>query len=904
MSKLQVPPVRRELVVRGRLAAKLTEGVRSKLTLASASAGFGKTTLLADWAIHSEMPVGWLSLDASDNDLNRFLGYLTKAITIANPDVEDFELNAGGVVVQPSQAESFMVGIINEVIASAPAGGKQFVLILDDYHLIEAQQIHQTIDFLLDHLPVEMHLIISTRSDPPLALSRLRVRGQLVEIRMDDLRFSHEEAEEFLKRVMGLNISAEDVSALGERTEGWVAALQLAALSMQGQDDVHGFVRAFTGSHRYVLDYLMDEVYSLQSESIQSFLLQTGILERLTADLCNAVTERRDSQNILEALEMSNLFLFSLDDTRYWYRYHHLFADLLRNRLKNTSPEQIPALHRRASHWYFTNGFVYEAIGHALATEDYDLVAELVEYTDVSVTMRGDVVTLLGWLDALPDELVRNRPRLSLTYAWAAFVTTDMEAITPRLQDAEKALGLREDISFSDQAGALAPEAKGLLGQIATLHALNAVYEGKTHHAIELAQEALAWLPNESLIARSTVNVALGDAYRDTDNIASASRVYQEAIAIADRTDSAPAAAMTLKNDLARLQVIQGRLKEAAETFRLVLRWGSRRYRPHYAVGQAYVGSGDLLREWNRLDEAENHLLAGIQQCEVGGYSRYLLFGYVALARLKYAQGEVRQASLFMQKAELFARQVGVDRDISHVMAQWARLWLKTPGNDWTAAIRWAQTCDIGLDDQPDYTYEFEYLTLARVLIAQGVRSSSDGQLQDVLSSLNRWLKAAETSGRMRSMIEILAIRAQAFQAQGEVAKAMVALENALALAEPQGYARLFLDEGASMAELLRHAASRHILPNYVGKLVAAFGDFALKRPTTDALQSTIIEPLSKREIEVLRLLAAGLSNREIAEELFIAMGTVNTHTRKIYGKLNVRSRTQAVVRAREWNLL
>ncbi len=661
------------------------------------------------------------------------------------------------------------------------------------------------------------------------------------------------------------------------------------------------------GSHHYILDYLADEVLNRQPEHIQAFLLQTSILDRLTGKLCDAVTGRDDGQAALDMLQRANLFVVSLDSRRRWYRYHQLFAEQLRHRLDQALPDQSPELHRRACEWYAQNGRVYEAIGHALAAKDFTRAARLVEETDLTIVMRGEVTTLLSWLDALPDELVRSRPRLSISYAWALYLVNDVDAIEPRLQDALRALGVGEDDEashvFPDEADwpdvALA-EVEGLLGEVTGLRAFVAFYRGSTRRAIKLAQQALERLPEDNLLVRGAVASILGDAYRQDGDVTAAHQSYSAAITYS-QTAGNTLVTMALKDDLAEAQILQGRLQQAAKTFRQVLQWGGRRHRPLFPVVQARIGLGDVLREWNDLDSAEHHLLEGIAQCELGGYTRDLLRGHVTLARVELARGNADGMHTLIQKSKQLAEGIRAPRIIAQVAAHQARLWLSSVGDNLAAATRWAQASGLGLDDQPSYPREFEHLTLVRVFLAQDRQLSSETTPRATQGLLARLLHAAETAGRRKSVIEILALQALCWQTQDKTAQAMVTLERALALAELEGYVRLFVDEGAPMAELLRQAATRGLAPVYVAGLLESWGE--MQAPAAPAAQKLLIA-LTGRENEVLQLLAAGLSNREIASELVVAEGTVKSHLHNIFGKLDVRSRAQAILRAKELGLI
>jgi LuxR family maltose regulon positive regulatory protein len=936
-TKLYIPPARPELVSRPRLIERLNEGLRGKLTLISAPAGFGKTTLVSDWLRQIDRPTAWLSLDEGDNDPTRFLTYLIATLQQIDPDIGQ-TVQAMLQSPQPPPPESLMIALIND-IAAASTG---FALILDDYHVIDTQHLHDALTYLLDHLPPPtdpsgqrqgMHLVIATRAAPLLPLSRLRSQGQLTELGVADLRFTPDEASAFLNQVMGLALSAKDVGALEARTEGWIAGLQLAALalqgtlSMQGRDDIPAFIQAFTGSHRYILDYLVEEVLRRQPPNVQTFLLQTSILDRLCGSLCDAVLGRgaadakeqksrgedqispapaskatlpgppASSQEVLEYLEQTNLFIIPLDDERRWYRYHHLFADFLQHRLRVTQPEVIPELYLRASVWFEAQGQMGAAIQNALAAEDFERAAGLVEQSARTMVARGEFTTLLGWLKALPDELVRARPQLCLAHAWALFIDEQYEAAESRLQDAETSC--EGQVSRDEN-----PEVEALLGEVTAVRATIAFHSLEDMpRAIELSHQALERLPDlkDNLYLPGLITMQLGMAYLMSDDVMAAHRAYTKAWTISQTTDHALTTMLALYG-LAQIEVMQGHLHQAAELFKQALQFAAERAGPRGQclpiASVAYIGMGDLLYEWDNLEGATRHLLEGIELAKLFGFPMHLTDGYVNLARLKQAQGDMDGAYEVLQQAEQFARKSNTIRPLVMVAGRRARLWLSPIGGNLAAAARWAR--EYRMDDELSYLRQTEHLALARVHIALG-------QADKALGLLARLQETAESAERMGDVIEMLSLQALAYQAQGNKARAMTALEQALSLAEPEGYVRTFVDEGEPMAVLLKEIASRDVAPSYIGKLLAAFETetkaedlSSVGRPPPGPL----VEPLSERELEVLRLLKTELSGPEIARELMIALTTLRFHTRNIYSKLNVNNRRAAVRRAEELNLL
>lgn len=890
-TKLYIPPVRSKFVSRPRLIERLNAGMTRRLILVSAPAGFGKTTLMSEWVSQAKAPVAWVSLDEGDNDAARLLVYVVAAL-------QTIEAKVGEGIVgalqspQPPPTEWLLTALLNE----ATDISDNFALILDDYHVIKAPPIHEALAFLVEHMPSQMHLFIVGRADPPLPLPRLRIRGELAELRAADLRFTFDEAVAFFNEVMGLDLSAEHVAALETRTEGWAAGLQVAALALQGlmaqevrslqsRGDTVSFIQAFTGSHRYIMDYLVEEVLQRQPEAVQSFLLQTAVLDRLTGPLCNAVcsegadgAEGGDGQAMLEALDRANLFVVPLDDERRWYRYHRLFADLLRTRLEQRLGEPgLRTLHRRASDWYERNGLIAEALDHALAARDFERAARLIEQVAWAMLTRGEMTTLLIWLDALPDELVRKRPWLCVFNAWALLFTGQLNAVEPRLRDVERHAGL----DASSQA---------VLGHVAAIRAYVARLQGDVPRAVALSRSALERLPEDNLRLRGAITLNLGLAHWMAGHPVEAGRVMAESAAISQVAGDMYLTLVAISM-LGQAQEMQGRLREAIETYRRAVQLtAGHGERPPPFAGLAYLGLAGPLCEWNDLDGAKRHVMTALELGERGGSVETLQGACSTLWRVRQAQGDVAGALHALQKAKQLARE-HYPAAVPLVAASEAR-WSLAQG-DLAAASRWAEESGLRADDNVSFQQEAEYLTFARVLTAQG-------KADEALQLLGRLYQAAQAAKRMGIVIEILTLQALALQAQGDLDRAVSALEQALSLAEPEGYVRLFVEEGEPAAMLLRAAASRGIAPDYVNRLLMAFGVPEYGHPYTSAL----VEPLSERELEVLHLVATGLSNREIADELIIALSTVKSHTNSIFGKLGVKSRTQAVAQARALGLL
>ena len=919
-TKLYIPSSRSELVPRPHLLERLNEGLQRRLTLISAPAGFGKTTLISHWIddlcltvdrtessplidrqSKIESRAAWLSLDEGDNDVDRFFSYFIAALQQVTPHLGQTTLT----MLQspkPPASELLMTTLLNELADTAT----KITLILDDYHLIESQPIHKALAFLLDHLPPQLHLVITTRVDPPLPLSRLRGRDQLTELRESDLRFTVEETTTFLNKVMYLNLSATQVAALKERTEGWVTGLQLAGLSMREQADVSNFIARFTGSHRYILDYLTDEVLSRQPDEVQTFLCQTSILSRLSGPLCDAVTRRANSQTLLENLEAANLFVISLDNERRWYRYHHLFAGLLHNQLQQRHADRIPALYGRASQWFEKNGQVDEAVHYALLAKDFVRAADLIEQTAemmlTQMLMQGGISTLLGWLKALPDEVVHSRFLLCVTFAWTLLMTArrpeDMTAVEALLQIAKGQIHQDETKNFIESRG-----------HLAALRSYLALSRNDYPGSITLARQALPDLPKDNRFLRGAISFNLATAYWLNGDVVAAGRAYREAAADS-RAVGNFFVALEAMNNLGTMEAEQGHLHQAIAFHRQAVQIAHEPFEqqdgPPLFAGPAYLGTAEVLREWNQLTEASLALETGLSLARQGNFLEGQLVGRIISARVRQAQGDSSEALAAIAAARQLFRPGELAAFTPWLAAVEARLWL-AQGN-LSAATRWAQNC--GLTRQDDegafQRYPGEYTTLARVYIVQ----ETDEPQTAALDLLTRMLTALESKGRMGRVIEILALQALAYQTQNNLSAALTTLKQALMLAEPAGYIRLFVDEGPPMAALLKRLTNDRqpqTLADYLPKLLAAFPDGESDEAETSNRQpnmTMLIEPLSERELEILHLIAAGYANREIADTLVIALGTVKRHVSNIYGKLGVQSRTQATAKGRDLGLL
>jgi LuxR family maltose regulon positive regulatory protein len=898
-TKLYVPPPRPKVVPRPRLIEWLNQGLHRKLTLISAPAGFGKTTLVSAWVAGFDRPVAWLSLDEADNDPIRFLAYLVAALRTVAPDIGEGVL---GVLqsLQLPPIEPILTSLLNE-ITTIP---DNFVLVLDDYHVIDAKPVDHALTFLLEHMPPQMHLVIASREDPQLPLARLRARDQLTELRVTDLRFTPSEAAAFLNPAMGLDLSAEDISALETRTEGWIAGLQLAAITLQGHQAPASFIKSFTGSSRFIIDYLAEEVLERQPEEVRAFLLRTSILERMCAPLCDEVLnvsseaaplvgplQLISSQAMLEKLDRSNLFIVPLDNERRWYRYHHLFADLLRQRLHESvhqnsasstrdGRESVAVLHIRASQWYEDNGLEIEAFHHAVAANDVERAERLIEGDGVPLHFRGAGAPVLSWLESLPAPVLNARPPLWVTYASALMMTGQHTAVEEKLQAAEAALqGTESDDKSRD-----------LVGRIASMRATVAVMQHDVETIIAQSRRALEHLHPNNLPLRTAANYTLGYAYQLQGDRAAARRAYAEVISISKSFgDSIYTTAATLC--LGQVQETENQLSLAAETYRRVLLLAGDPPRP--IACEAHLGLARIYYEWNDLEAAEQHgqqcLQLTRQMDSVDTFAACEVF----LAHLKLARGDVSGAVAVLHEAEEFVHQHNFEFRMPDIAAAQV-LTLLRQGN-LTEAARLAQMHKLPFSQ-------------ARVHLAQGDPATA-------LALLEPLRHEAEARGWQDERLKVMVLQAVALYTNGEKDKAVQLLFDALALAEPGGLIRIVVDEGTLMPQLLTEAATHGMMPDYIGTLLAAFEADKPAKPKSEdksylppaapaASAQPLIEPLSQRELEILQLITRGLSNHEISERLFLALSTVKGHNRIIFGKLQVQRRTEAVARAQELGLL
>jgi LuxR family transcriptional regulator, maltose regulon positive regulatory protein len=892
-AKLYVPRGRPDAVPRPHLHERLDEGARRELTVISAPAGFGKTTLLADWSQRSELPVAWISLDERDDELVRFFLYVVAAIGTIHENFGETTRAFLSSLQSREELEPVLTALSNEIL-EVP---RDFVLVLDDYHTIRSETIHDALAFLLDHSPPPLHLMVAGRTSPPLPLSRLRARGRLTELGVPDLRFSLEEATDFLGRTMGLSLAAETVATLEKGTEGWIAGLQLAAHALREGEDDASPVEALAGSTRHVFDYLADEVLSRQPEDIREFLLRTSVVETLSGPLCEALTDTTDGLEMLERLERTNLFLVPLDEGGRYYRYHHLFAAFLRERLQREHPDLILELHRRAALWEEADGCLSGAIEHSLAAEDFDRAADLIEEETGVRRTYVDASLLLRWLGALPDRLVRHRPGLCLLYAWALVHSGELEEAERRLQDTEEGLGL--------DAGALtatlSDEERTMLGEICVIRARMAAMRENAPLTTEFCNRALDLLPEDELHLRGDVALDLGHANCSVGEIESASEAFAKAAATGRAADDLRTALFALRYQ-ASLEMSRGRLHVAEDLLLEGQRLAESRPEGVPSVaGMIHTGMGELLYERGELDEARRILETGIEHGRRSGEAKILVYGYVNFARVLMARGDAEGAHSLIREAGRLTPRWPL------IWAQQARFYLAQ--GDVQSAARWAREYG-ATQDYLSYPRHFERITMARVLL-------EEGRTDDALDFLDRLLAGARSEGRTAHEIELLILRALALNGRGDTDEALDSLKRALALAEPEGFVRLFVDEGPPMAALLERlirepqddGSYAATLDGYAGRLLEHFAAETVLYGNSGNGASRSgrgpgIEPLSEREIEVLELVAAGQSNAQIARELYLSVGTVKAHIHHIFGKLLVRNRSQAVARARELRLL
>jgi LuxR family maltose regulon positive regulatory protein len=921
-TKLYVPSVRSNLVPRPHLVERLDEGLRQghKLTLISAPAGFGKTTLLSEWihmvGAHRDAPlqaprkVAWLSLDEADNDPARFFAYLIAALRQLDESVGQATQSLLGSPQLPP-IESLMTLLIGDV-AALPA----FVLVLDDYHLIHTAPVHDALAFLLDHQPPHVHLLIATRTDPPLSLPRLRVRGQMTEIRADDLRFTEEEAATFLNQALGPPLDAEQIAALEARTEGWIAGLQLAALSLQDRKDADAFIAAFSGDDRHVVDYLVEEVLTHQPPHVQAFLLQTSILQRLCGPLCDAVVDWQldagskapsASQPILEYLDRANLFIVPLDNKRQWYRYHRLFADLLRHRLQSEHPDRVADLHRRASRWHERVDDVEGAIHHALTIPDVPLAVHLLEQHGSRLLDRGQIVTLLDWLQRIPDDVLCANPRLCTGCGWVYALTGQVEMAERYVAAGEAALSTFEPLYIASMDHVVTPEE--VQSDLMTIRAYCARLRGDSAGVVKHSQQALEQLPADEYGTRAALALNLGLLHQEEWDLDAARTAFSEAFEMALKSEENTYVAATALSMQGDLLTTHGDLQEAAECYRQAIELGAQRpdaASPTPAACYGHLGLAEIHYQRNELAAATSRLEKAWESAQEAGNREMMAAVHVLRPRLALASGDPAQAEVLLDQADKLVQGHGIEYQAANRTAIRGELYLAQGDVDAAAQLvaeRDLQPARLAAEGETSsalWDRLPEYLLLARVMLAQGQPDAALALLADLVA-------AAEASGYLVALIEATILQALAHHRKRGDAQALQRLGHALALAEPQGYVRPFLSASKPVDALLHQAIARGVRAAYAGRVLAAFVAQAREHGASlapDATMGRLYEQLTEREHQVLRLLAAGLSSTEVAEELVIAVSTARSYIKVIYRKLDVHSRDEAIARGRQLGLL
>jgi LuxR family maltose regulon positive regulatory protein len=842
----------------------------------AAPAGFGKTTLLSAWAQQQDAPIGWLSLDDNDNDLTRFLRYLHAAVVSALPAVG--VPPPGGAV---SSFEPILVPLLN-ALADIPT---PVVLVLDDYHVISEPAVHEALTFLADNAPPTLHLVIASRVDPPFPLPRWRARQQLVELRAEDLRFTLPETTAFLETTLDLTLERQDLVALDARAEGWIAALHLIALSLRGQDDVSAFIEALSGSHRYILDYLIEEVLQQQSPPVRRFLLHTSILERLNAALCDAVLADDDlsAQQTLIQLERANLFLVPLDDKRQWYRYHHLFGDFLRARLSIAAPDLTPTLHRRAARWYADAGLTDDAVHHALAGKDNSLAAELIAEAYPATLQRGEVATLKRWVEALPEAVRRGNPALMLAHAWVRVVTLDVEEMDACITELQHVVETHSNIAPAQRAA--------LRGEVFTIRSSRAFALGDRDATIAYAEKALAHLPEEHGVVRSVVAHTLGTAHDSMGEMKAAAKAYAQSIQEGRRSGNHFIAFSGTIN-LGQLHRLHGRWNEAEALYRDALAWAEEHEAPPLA-GLAHAGLG--LIYWDRwyLPKARHHLELGLDLSQHTGSHTLEVLASGALACLLLHQGEQEAAQRWLETSTALSGRL--DYAESARFTQLLESQCHIARHDREALQRWlaqwepAERLSVDLQALDDQVVAHVRLKL--------------GDVRPALDALVPLREQVEAAGWTQRLVEVRVLEAQAHEALGERPQALSCLERALRLAQPEQFARPFAQAGQALAPLLQQIASANPAAEQRAFIESILDALGAPIEAVSAA-SPLIEPLTEREMDVLRFLPTELTTAEIADRLVISYHTVRTHLKHIYGKLDAHSRHEAVTRAQVLDLL
>ena len=906
-TKFFIPPLPSEAIPRLRLVERLNLGMTGKLSLVTAPAGYGKTTLVTTWlhqlAEQDPAPqVIWLSLDETDNDIRRFFTYFVAALSQLD---ETFEV-IKEVFLQDARGEISTVALVTALVNQVIAYDQPVILILDDYHEIADSSIHEALSFWLDNQPANFHLVITSRAEPPLPLPRMRVRRQVTEIETDALRFNRTESANFLNQHMHLNLSADDIAQLDSITEGWVASLQLAALSLQNKDDPTEFIQTFKGDNRYIVDYLVHEVLHRQPGYIRDFLLQTSILERLNVQLCNAVTEQVGSQHILETLDQARLFVIPLDDRRHWYRYHHLFAECLQAELLRLVPEDIPLYHERASHWFNSHGFLAEAIQHAFAADNSKLAADLIAPNARTIHWeQGELHRLWQWIQQLPDEAMRTSPPLLITTAWLHIeLFLDRSSHVDELLDDASTLVHASDTSYTTA------ETANMATDIALAQAALARMRGNLAEAIQYCEQATEMIQaGDSPLLKVGAGAALAVTHYYAGNVSEClkhSPVQLESLGQDKPLNYARYVFLSYMINALRLH---GQLKQAEDLFQRIA--PNPLHRQSAGAAMLAISMAEVLRESNQLNLATDHLIPAIETLKpLRSMAAIVQTGAITLAHIFQAQGKGQEALKLLRDTLQNFRASDIYYPSARVSATEALLHLRQ-GN-LSAAKAWVEKSGLGADDAPTYLLEIDYLVLARVLIA-------DGAAQAAQALLGKLEKVVTDSDRLARLIEVYTLQALAHQILGEREQALGQLGQAIELAQPEGFVRLFVDEGNTLLPLFKQIAGRGLAIAYIQQLLPLFDETTQSKPPPTAKTSPIeyspnkveadsvpplLNPLTDRELATLRYLASDLTIPEIAEQMVVAPSTIRTYVKRIYGKLDVHTRLEAVNRARSLALI
>ena len=865
-AKFYIPPLRPSHIVRPRLGEVLNhelilgEVFNRKLTLICAPAGYGKTSLAIDWLTSLQIPVAWLSLDERDNDPIRFLTYLIHAFRQILPEVGGSSLGMLQAPQLPSP-EEILVPLFNELAAKATPT----IFVIDDYHLIQTPTIHQFLNFLVDYQPQQMHTTIISREDPPLPLHRLRARGQMVDIRQEAIRFTLKETGDLLTSIIGNELTPENIKDVEHRTEGWVTGMQLLRLSLQEHPDATEFIRSFTGSNRFVLDYLFEEVFNNQNQEVQDFLLKTAVLENLSAGLCEAVTGHADSGKILTMLDQSNLFLHHLDQSQTWFRYHRLFLDLLKHRLQLNGSIDRGILHQNASQWYSDNSFLEEAIDHSLAGCDWPNALDLIYQVSGQLLKTGAVATLLGWHQQIPTESILSKPEYCITYAWPLMLSGQLQAAELYLETAESST--TENSEF--------------MGEVAAAQAFLSRAMGNDEKLVSYSEQALALIPKTDLSARSIVAMNLGIAYWHQGDMRKTEQTLSEILSGTQQCGN-KYAELTSLFFLGRVHAVRGQLRRAIKIFKDIIALKLRMP----IICLVYLDLSALHYELNDLEACEHYLELGEDIIGTKEHPEFRIAGMMQKARLLAAKGDKSGALNMLESCSQISRSADIPLRTQHRIAS-CIVELAIACEDLEKALAWADTSADGSDSHP--FYRFLSLSPVRLLLAKGEKSAA-------LERIDQWIPIADAAGWDYGKVYLYVLKALTAM---DMESAVNSLTQALTIGQPEGFMRTFIDLGPDLVPILREAAVRGVHPEYVGEILASFED----QSGQTALPPEI-EPLSDREMEVLRLLAAGLTNKQIADQLFVSISTIKSHVHHISSKLDVSNRTQAVARARQLNLI